>query len=351
MKRVEKKKLIFAGVFITMLIGCKDKIKFEDDPYLHPVITIENNKISAKYCDGFGSYITMDDGLIRISGGDSAYFFKYDGKNIELVKTTKGKTGRIFHDSILIYRSTDGNGIWKLSIYERDGDSWKFRQDIGSQRQGSSFGEDIDIDGDFMIIGDPGYFMSGPDEGLGYIYHRNDKGWILEQELYDEQQNSRRFGSLVKIYKNFLIEGRNQNDGINIYKYDQKWELLRTDNIYIGTMVHSRNCFMYYENSSQFRSFTLEPDGNFNYHPVICDFNCPSPSPSGEFIEIKDSLALLAMECSCYLLKFDSNQWSKENLFNSGLLSYTGLGITAKYLVLGMNGDSPESSYVYFINY
>ena len=355
MKKFNFHKLILPVISVAVILGCKDIIENENPP--EQVISIENNKITSKYCEGFGNYIVMDKDLVQISGDDSAYLFKYNGQNIEMVKTVNGSWGRIIHDSIQIFRSTDGNGKWTLSIYERDGDSWEYIQEISSRRNGSNFGVDIDIEGDYMVIGDPDFSWPVGYEGRAYIYHRTAEGWNLQNEFQAEEPVSHdEYGRFVALYNGFLIVGSDMVDRMHIYKFDNAWSLLRVDSI-VGALSHFGNSFMLYDSYNlQLRSFTLESDGSFNYHLVNCDFDGRSVAQIGEKIEIKDNIALVAMELSdnCYVLQFDNNQWTEKMVISSGNASctYLGLAITDTYLVLGSwDYGNQENAYVYFINY
>jgi len=360
MEKLYIRLLICAVVSFTLLCNCKKSIN--DEPAFKPVITIDNNKISAKYCDGFGSYIAISNDLVQISSEKYTFFFKYDGQNIELVQTIEGSFGRLFHDSILIFRSTEGNGDWKVSIYGRNGDIWDLKQEIKSNLNCSYFGSDIDIDGDIMAIGD-GDFSYGSCGKVGevYLYRKTSGEWIQEKKFQAEQpEPGDGFGHFVAIHNNILIVGSNMSDRIHIYKYGTDWELLRIDSTVLGALSHGGDQFMLYDSyNSQLRSFTLESDGDFNYHIINCDFDGHSVSRIGEIIEIKDSLALVATDLSdyCYFLKFENDEWSEKAVFSSGYewCSYLGLAIADNYVVLGswegsgdfINGDS----HVYFINF
>lgn len=189
--------------------------KSEPEPYLNPEITIGNDKITARYCRGFGTKILTDRDQVLIRGGNSIYIYKVFGSKIELIQTitidfnlsTSFITAMTVNNSTLAFGTTEeGKNVF---IYERVGDSWVFKQEISGTTE-EALGVSIDIDGNYMIIGAPAVrsFVSGTKNGKVYIYHKTSKGWIQVQVLLaPEPSSGDEFGSNIAIYNNLLISG------------------------------------------------------------------------------------------------------------------------------------------------
>ena len=108
----------------------------------------------------------------------------------------------------------------------------------------------------------------------------------------------------------------------------------------------------------QLYAFTLESDGGFNYNTLKLDFDVVDISDHGDIIELKNDLALIAMESSyqCYLLNYSNNQWTNTMVFepdNGESCVFNGLAITDSHVIVGGHDEIryDHTGYVYFRNY
>ncbi len=310
---------------------------------------------------GFGKIIVTDKDHVLISDLGTIRIFKYSNPNIELVQTidlgtsgaTSGIRSMVINNSTLAIGLAEADGTGKVLMYEKITDSWKLKQEIKIGRFQDAFGSDIDINGDFMAIGAPAFGLPRDKEGRIYIYRKTTTGWIKECEFLAVQSKpSDWFGFSVAIHNNFVIAG-SPTSWMHIYKFDNTWKLFRTDSILVTAISHSENNFMLYADPFKLSSFTLESDGNFTYHPI--NFNKGwDIRGGGKIIELKGNLALVDMEYSesCYLLKYENNEWVEKMVFSPDFgesVDFNELAIGENFVVLG--GDDINSSgysYVYF---
>ncbi len=354
--------LILTAALSIIMFGCNEQ-SFD------PTFKIEKNKITCTNCYDFGKIIVTDKDHVLISGYETIWIIKYDGQNMELIQTisidyqTSGIQSMVINNSTLAFGVADADGTGKVFIYERFADLWELKQEIRIGRISDNFGSDIDIAGDYMVIGasapwsNPYPDNTNPREGRVYIFRKTSEGWIQEHEFLSEKSTpDDRFGESVAIHDGFALAGGGKAP-FHIYKYNGTWELVRTDTIPARTISHSGNNFMTM-GDYQLYAFTLESDGGFNYNSVKLDFDVVDISDHGEIIELKNDLALIAMESSyqCYLLNYANNQWTNIMVFepdNGESVYFSGMAITDTHVIIGGRNSSSSNptGYVYFRNY
>lgn len=361
------------GFLLTLLAlvmsSCK---KDEPIPSFDPVISIEKNKITSKYCRSFGGQMETDkDHLLCFGGpwsgpGGAIYVFKFDSHNIELIQTIDFNEfstvrGMTIHNSTLAVGVAQYEGSCKVYMYERIVDSWEFKQIISYGKDHDASGLDIDISGEFMVIGAGPTYYPGTidrDEGRVYIYRNTTEGWIQEHEFISEQSMlGDGFGRSVAIYNDFVFADA-PFDEWHIYKYDETWVLLRTDNLQWSNLSHKdSNFFVYVDVGLEYelQSFTLEPDGDFNYHPInVISDECGKIRK--QQVEIRENLALAkGYSNCCYLFKYNNNQWTEKEVIKidtANSIRITGVELSDEFVILGAaDTETDEYTYIYFINY
>ena len=359
MNSLNLKHKIFTSVFLALIFGCNEQ-SFD------PTFKIEKNKITCTNCYDFGKIIVTDKDHVLISGNETIWIIKYDGQNMKLIQTisidyqTSGIQSMVINNSTLAFGVADADGTGKVFIYERFADLWELKQEIRIGRISDNFGSDIDIAGDYMVIGasapwsNPYPSHSNSREGRVYIFRKTSEGWIQEHEFFSEQSMADdRFGESVAIHNGFVLAGSVKSP-LHIYKLNGTWGLVRTDTIPARTISHSGNNFMTI-GDYQLYAFTLESDGGFNYNTVKLDFDVMDIS---DRIELKNDLALIAMESSfqCYLLNYANNQWTNIMVFepdNGESVYFSGMAITDTHVIIGGRNfsSSNPTGYVYFRNY
>ena len=158
--------------------------------------------ISPSNSGTFGGTLEFYDGDLYI--GDSAYM----GQNI-------------IGGRVLIYDIDENDNVSIIDSIENVGENTHF---------GDSFGGDIDIDNDKMIISSVGYEVDNVSRsGRAYIFSRENGSWVLEKVLQENPTtDGSDFGYHVSIYQNQALVSTSSYNGAPksyIYKYEDDWEL------------------------------------------------------------------------------------------------------------------------------
>jgi len=125
-----------------------------------------------------------------------------------------------------------------VQIWRRNGADWIFEAMLDSAQAGAHFGAAIDLSGDRLIVGAPGYDLSQftQDVGRAYIFHRDGTNWNLaaQLELQFNTSNAPNFGRAVAISGDsavvgapFAYSGPNAYGYAGFYRWDGfAWNLL-----------------------------------------------------------------------------------------------------------------------------
>src|ERR1051325_8541286 len=70
-----------------------------------------------------------------------------------------------------------------------------------------SFGDSVAMDGDTLVVGASQKDVAHQDAGAAYVYVHDDSGWVLQQQLLDNQTDGFLFGSAVGISGDTLVVG------------------------------------------------------------------------------------------------------------------------------------------------
>jgi len=340
------------GLFLLMITGCEKENSTPD-----PEFTIGDNKITSRYCGGFGNQIVTCDDHVLIGSYYSVYIYKFDGQHIEQLQTID------FNESATIVKmkvsgSTlalgideyDGN---KVLVYERNENTWTFRQEIKSQRSGDGFGISIDIDGDYMVIGEPGqrpYGSAGLTEGRIYFYQKISGSWTKVNEFSAEEPvEGDEFGRTVAVNNDMAIAGSWWTYA-HIYKNNGAWSFSGLDTISVSAVFHSDSSFLFFDSGMRLRSFILEEDGYFSFYPVTFSFGTDLIIS----FDMTDRYALATGSTAnkCYLLKSGTTGWTKDSDLRPDAgesCTFYGLAFSGDYVIIGGESASLNStSYVYF---
>jgi hypothetical protein len=125
-----------------------------------------------------------------------------------------------------------------VQIWRRNGADWTIEAVLDSAQAGAHFGAAIDLSGDRLIVGAPGYDLSqfNQDVGRAYIFHRDGANWNLaaQLELEFNTSNAPNFGHAVAISGDsavvgapFAYSGPNAYGYAGFYRWDGfDWNLL-----------------------------------------------------------------------------------------------------------------------------
>jgi hypothetical protein len=354
--------------FSIFLLACLFFNSCDDDPSFDPEITITENKITSKYLNGFGEMILTDKDHVLIRSTESIQIFKLTNNDPEFVQSidfanTSGIFGMSIDNSTLAFGLAEANGTGKVFIYERQSDSWIYKQELAIGRSEDLFGSAIDICGENMIIGASAPWVDYPDvtnaeEGRIYFYRKVDNSWKKELEFLTESSKANdRFGSTVAIHENIAIAGSPLSK-MHIYKLDNEWVLDRTEDFNIHAIVHHEDNFMIYtDNNNSLLAFQLEQNGNFLFKNINSTFNDDEIASQGEIINIYKDHALVNMQFQerCHLLNFANEEWNDTSILEPApgeSCFFYGIEISDQQLFLGgRDNNAPEYAYVYIRNY
>ena len=326
-----------------------------EDYNVDPILTIENNKITCSHCGYFAENIVTDQDHVLISSLKTLRVFQFDGQIIEMIQTiTPG--GDIRHmaaNNKTLAIAIVKDDIEMILIYSRSEDLWEFKQEIPAIRKSWTFGRDIDIDGDLMVVGDNGYQMGygtvGDKEGRVYVYRKINEKWTFEKEFRSSHHSiNDAFGKYVAVYKNIILAG-SESTLLYIYKNDGKWELFKTKNNNVTSISHSGNRFLMFSGNRDFLAFNLELDGRYTENEI--NFEVQNIS---ENLAVNNVHAIIADSDQFYLLKYENDQWQYEMTFNPHheYLEERAVAITDQYVIIGGDDISKSgTSYVYFLIY
>jgi hypothetical protein len=118
-------------------------------------------------------------------------------------------------DTVVVGNAADsllGAGVGSAHVYRRDGGTWVYQQTLlpWAPAPTASFGRSVAIDGGRIAVGAPGQF--GPN-GVGavYIFREEDGTWVLEQKL-DSPASGDSFGRDVALAGDTLVVGAPLDD-------------------------------------------------------------------------------------------------------------------------------------------
>ena len=121
---------------------------------------------------------------------------------------------------------SSGSSTGAIYIFKRTGENWAFEREISdgtngfnNLRSGDIFGWQIDLDGDYLVVGsytDKG--SSGNHTGAAYIFKRSGTAWTLQQEISDRSGSLPglraydSFGASVSISGDYIAVGATGDD-------------------------------------------------------------------------------------------------------------------------------------------
>lgn len=106
-----------------------------------------------------------------------------------------------------------GNVNGASYIFVRNGNTWTQQQKIvaSPQSSGGQFGKCVGMDGDRLVVGDPGYSFGGVG-GAAFIFIRNGTTWSLQQRIKASPQSlGANFGAAVAISGDYIVAGVTNN--------------------------------------------------------------------------------------------------------------------------------------------
>ena len=181
--------------------------------------------------DNFGGAVDMFGDLAIVGArfddpDGSAYIYRLSGNtwNLETkIVPNDGSTGDKFGNSVAIYndRAAIGaytyGGIGAVYIFTYQSGNWIQTDKIipADGEINDWFGYSIDLNGDYLIVGNPTDNDNGTISGSAYVYHYSN-GWTLDKKIIgDDVDEADQFGCSVVIDGQYAVVGAKADEGVN----------------------------------------------------------------------------------------------------------------------------------------
>lgn len=306
-KIIDKPKMTIAITFCYTLLTfiVADGLNAQPNYLYESRLTASNGETN----DRFGTSVSMDGFLALIGApgdaGDNnenqnqgaAYFYLYglDGWVEQQKITTNDPAYQHFGQSVVIDEHIAIIGApgnigesdtlpGKAYIFQYEEENWTESQELRPDQISLLFGNSVDIDGDFIVIGAPA--SSTIDSGMVYVYKYDESEWILTTRLTASDASlGDQFGRSVSISGNHLIVGSG-NEAAYVFRFD-------------GTNWHEEQKLtisVQYENADEF----------------------------GRTVAIHKNTAIIGAymidgEYSVYVFQYEDSTWIEQDILNRSL--------------------------------
>jgi hypothetical protein len=240
--------------------------------------------------------------------------------------------------------TTFPNTNGKVEVLRRVGGNWQlFTTLFGGPANGENFvqfGEAVDIDGDYIVVGDPEHnevTISGSKEGLVFIFENINNVWTFHSVIGGSQrQNNDRFGNDVQISGDYIICGAFVDEAPN-------------------APTGSGLAYIFKKNGANWvEESILIGDGQ----NATSDFGS-SVAIHGDYAMVGDSRFASQGKGDAYLFKRNGNSWTQMQKFaapngNNGNDYGRSVAISDKHIIVGapdqsVNGQERGMVYNYLI--
>jgi hypothetical protein len=189
--------------------------------------------------DGFGSDVAMN-GIFAIVGSEfndaggadsgAAYMYSWNGSawgNEQKLIASDAQASDIFGSSVDIHGNYAVVGAWQedgggtdsgaVYVFKFDGTNWNEIQKISGPAALSSFGYDVAIHGDLIVVASPDANVDGGnDDGRVHIYKNNGADTFVEQQNFTAPAGivNNRFGHYVDVENGLVVVGSPEIDSM-----------------------------------------------------------------------------------------------------------------------------------------
>ena len=370
--------MIFLIGWVTFSLGgCSDSegINFKINPEdtfggddAEPVsnLTIEGDKISCEFCDGFGTFIEAFENQIFVGGRKKVWVFERTGQTTVLsqeinLNESVELNSLSLVDNFLLLGLIDNNGTGSVNRYVKNTNGWEFESQYEIGRRGDNFGNDISFSNRFIVIGASAVWSNVGIDNAGsfYIYSRESVDWNLIDEFAAVNGfGDDRFGSDVIVWEDYILAG-GISIPLHIFHFENEtWSLFNVEEDILTTdMAHHEGTILYYSEEFGFQSFVINAEGSLE--PLSIDASLVSNGGirfSSDNISMIEDFALITDlgGQELYLLKLMENEWALEKTFapaNEPQFEYLGVKLTKEFALIGGNNSSNSSSYLFFEKY
>jgi len=181
--------------------------------------------------DVFGGSVDMIDDLAIIGArGDdligASYIYRLSGSSWNLeskITPSDGSSGDNFGHTVAIFGdravvgATNSGDFGAVYVFTYQTGSWVQTDKIvpNDGETGEFFGHSVDLDGDYLVVGNPSDNDNGLLSGSAYIYHY-DNEWTLDKKVTaNDADGYDRFGFSVSIDGENVVIGAYEDEGIN----------------------------------------------------------------------------------------------------------------------------------------
>ncbi|MBT8231653.1 MAG: hypothetical protein KJN84_03420, partial [Bacteroidia bacterium] len=245
-----------------------------------------------------------------------------------------------------------GSTSGSVYVFDYDGTNWieSHKLNQGSYQAGPQFGEDVDLDGDRLVVGAPKYDHSGYNQaGRAYIFDYNGSSWVRTMLQAYDPFNYDAYGTGVSVSGDRVVVGAHADDdagtssgSIYVYTYNgSSWNVEKVLGMNIGAFA-----FFGYNISIDGDRMVVGAYGDLGREgkAIILDWNGSSwdqeeifASDGSHYDHFGWSVALLGDQCvigayfdhlngandagSCYVLTLASGTWGEEKVTESSPIS------------------------------
>jgi len=118
-------------------------------------------------------------------------------------------------------------------IFRLKGGEWIEEAKLVASDRSETLGNSVAVDGDWLVVGDPGNIGTGSGSGAAYVYHRDGGNWSQVAKLLPNTGGGGGFGQSVSISGDYILVGDNSDSrrGGSTYLFNRigdDWVFVRT---------------------------------------------------------------------------------------------------------------------------
>ncbi len=189
--------------------------------------------------DHFGCAVAIDGDYAVIGawgdddkGADAGAVYVFKRSDATWIQQSKllpcnGMPADQFGNSVAISGNTIIVGALEhTEVFTRTGETWSF-QAILVNKNDFIRGHSVDIDGDYILVGDR-HYCNGYCEGAAFVFQSIDSTWKLQKMITPPDENYGNFGHSVSLSGSLAAIGTNNNKALIYRRYGIGWVLEQT---------------------------------------------------------------------------------------------------------------------------
>jgi hypothetical protein len=178
--------------------------------------TLEQSIIGTQNYQYLGRDVDISGNRAIVGTGSNVYFYEKN-TNWALVKSVYGTSNSNFGydvaisgDYAVVGAKLANSYQGRAYVYYRNAGIWNQQAELSSPAPyyNERFGQDVDISGDKVVVGNITYISSVEKEGAAYLFSRNGSAWTFDQKFQAADGTiNNHFGKAVAISENDVLVG------------------------------------------------------------------------------------------------------------------------------------------------